>query len=163
VRPPSHLVQWGDDMRNQALVVVGAAVLTAAVIVVVALVAFNTGTKHPAGPAARPGTSTSPSTSPSTGAPAGPPAPTVTVTKRQAPPPSDVAPPRPQYAGGDEAFLEMIAADGITAPDGWALEAGRKTCGQSYDEAYRYLTDGGLYDHHVQTFLDDWSATHDGC
>jgi hypothetical protein len=143
-------------MRNQALVVVGAAVLTAGVIVVVALVAFNTGTKHPAGPAAgRPSTGTSSSTSP--------PAPTTTVTKHQAPPPSDVAPPRPQYGGDDEQFLELIAADGIKAPDGWAIEAGRKTCGQSYDEAYRYLTDGGLYGYHVQTFLDDWTATHGGC
>jgi hypothetical protein len=78
-------------------------------------------------------------------------------------PPRDPAPPRPRYGGGDEAFLEMIEADGIKAPDSWAIKAGRATCGQSYDEAYQCLTDGGLYDYHVQTFLDDWSATHAGC
>jgi hypothetical protein len=148
-------------MRNQALVVVGAALLTAAVIVVVAFVAFNTGTKHPAGPAAgRPTASTSTSTN--TGAPAGSPAPTVTVTKHQAAPSGNVAPPRPQYGGDDEEFLAMIAADGIKAPDDWAIQAGRKTCGESYGDAYRYLTDGGIYGYHVQTFLDDWTAAHGG-
>lgn len=151
-------------MRNQALVVVGAAVLTAAVIVVVALVAFNTGTNHPAGPAAgRPGAGTSSSTGPGTGSPPGPPAPTVTVTKHRAAPSGPVAPPRPQQGGDDEQFLSLIAADGIKAPDDWAIQAGRKTCGQSYDDAYRYLTDGGIYGYHVQTFLDDWAATHSGC
>ena len=145
---------------NQALVVVGAALITAAVIVVVAFVAFDTGTKHPAGPAAaRP----SASSSSSTGTPAGRPAPTVTVTKHQAAPPGNPAPPRPQSGGDDEEFLAMIATDGIKAPDDWAIQAGRKTCGQSYDDAYRYLTDGGIYGYHVQTFLDDWTTTHGGC
>ena len=141
-------------MRNQALVVVGAALITAAVIVVVAFVAFDTGTKHPGGPAAvHPSTSSSPGTG----------APTVTVTRQPSAPPGNPAPPRPQYGGDDEQFLAMIAADGIKAPDGWAIEAGRKTCGQSYDYAYRYLTGGGLYGYHVQTFLDDWTVTHGGC
>jgi hypothetical protein len=126
-------------MRNQALVVVGAALLTAAVIVVVALVAFNTGTNHPAGP----------------------PAPTVTVTSHKAAPSGQSAPPR--QSGDDEAFLATIAADGIKAPDDWAIQAGHKTCGESYNDAYRYLTDGGIYGYHVQTFLDDWAATHPGC
>ena len=153
----------GDNMRtNQALVVVGAALLTAAVIVVVALLAFNTGTKNPAGPAAgRPAPTTSTSTSTST-APASPPAPTVTVTRHQAPPATHAAPPPPQISSEDEEFLELIAADGIKAPDDWAIKAGHKTCGQSYDDAYRYLTDGGLHGDHVQTFLDDWTIAHGG-
>jgi hypothetical protein len=143
----------GEDMRNQALGVAVVAVLVTAVVVVVALVAFNTGTNHPAGPAARPGS----------GAPARPTPSTTTVTKHEAPPADTEAPPRPQYGGDDQEFLAMIADDGIRAPDDWAIEAGRKTCGRSYDYAYNYLTDGGIYGYHVQTFLDDWKITHPGC
>jgi hypothetical protein len=146
-------------MRNQALVVAGVAALAAAAVIVVALVAFNTGTNHPAGQVAQPSSSTSASPHPS--APTKP-APTVTVTKRQKAPPHTAVAPQPQTGGDDEDFLAMIAADGIKAPDDWAIEAGRKTCGRDYDYAYRYLTDGGVYGYHVQTFLDDWTITHGG-
>ena len=128
-------------------------------VVVVALVAFNTGSHHPAGPAAQSSASAKPN-------------PTSTTTVRQPPPstvtthenpPSTVVAPQPQYGGDDEEFLSMIAADGIKAPDGWAIQAGRATCGRSYDYSFNYLTDGGIHSNHVQTFLDDWSATHAGC
>ncbi|TDC68561.1 hypothetical protein E1200_11195 [Actinomadura sp. GC306] len=88
------------------------------------------------------------------------PRPTVTVTE-----PGTVIPEEPDWSdqsAADAEFLALIAADGITAPDDWALEAGRATCGQDYASAREYLTDGGLYDYHVQTFLDDWEATHGG-
>ncbi|TDB94002.1 hypothetical protein [Actinomadura sp. 7K534] len=86
------------------------------------------------------------------------PRPTVTVTE-----PRTAVPGQPGEAAADANFLELIAADGIVAPDDWAIEAGRATCGQDYASARDYLTDGGLYDHHVQTFLDDWTITHGGC
>ncbi|MGP4028805.1 DUF732 domain-containing protein [Actinomadura sp. 3N407] len=86
------------------------------------------------------------------------PRPTVTVTE-----PRTVAPEQPGYGAADANFLALIAADGITAPDDWAIEAGRATCGMDYASAREYLTDGGLYDHHVQAFLDAWVITHGGC
>jgi hypothetical protein len=89
------------------------------------------------------------------------PRPTVTVTEPRTAVPDP--PDRPDQAAADVNFLALIAADGIVAPDDWAIEAGRATCGQDYASAREYLTDGGLYDHHVQTFLDDWMITHGGC
>lgn len=59
--------------------------------------------------------------------------------------------------------LAAIARHGIKAPDSWAIGAGRDTCGTSYGYAASYLIDGGIYSYHVQTFLDDWTATHGGC
>ena len=88
------------------------------------------------------------------------PRPVVTVTKHETVP-RVVMPPR--YGSTDEQFLAAIARDGISAPDGWAIDAGRATCGTGYDYAYQYLTDGGIYSHHVQTFLDDWIDAHGGC
>jgi hypothetical protein len=144
-------------MRKQTLVVAGVGLVAAAVIAVVALVAFNTGANHSVDPVAQ----TSPtarSASPATTAPR--PAPTVTVTKRKTV--SDRAVPQ-QYNGADEEFLAALARDGIKAPDDWAIEAGRVTCGASDTFAKDYLTDGGIYSYHVQTFLDDWIITHGGC
>lgn len=86
------------------------------------------------------------------------PRPTVTVTEPRDPPPE-----QPGHSSADANFLALIAADGITAPDDWAIEAGRATCGMDYASAREYLTDGGLYEHHVQVFLDDWVITHGGC
>ncbi|WP_433472113.1 hypothetical protein ACQPZP_24825 [Spirillospora sp. CA-142024] len=90
---------------------------------------------------------------------------TVTVTEprtEQAPAPAP-APQAPDQSDADADFLALIAAEGIKAPDDWAIKAGRATCGEDYDTAYSYLTDGGLYGYHVQTFLDDWTITHGGC
>jgi hypothetical protein len=149
-------------MRNQIVVVASAALATAVVIGVIVVVAFNMGESRTVQTVAQ----TSPAvTAPATTkAPAKPrPKVTVTVTKHRAVPDRAVAPPQPNYASEDDAFLTAIAVDGIKAPDDWALEAGRLTCGTSYDYAYNYLTDGGLYSYHVQTFLDDWINTHGGC
>jgi hypothetical protein len=145
-------------MRNQAVVVAGAALVTAAVIAVVAFVAFNTGARHRASPDAQ----TSPTARPAaTATTTAQPAPTVTVTKRKTAP--DRVAPQPYYYGDDEEFLATIARDGIRAPDDWAIKAGRATCGADDTFARNYLTDGGIYSYHVQTFLDDWIMTHGGC
>ncbi|NKZ05206.1 hypothetical protein HGB48_15840 [Actinomadura latina] len=146
------------------IVIVAAAALIAAVVAVAGAVAFiklNPGESHDAGRAAN-HTSAPPAQSPAQKQAPREPRPTVTVT----PPPRTVPPrpaPPPAYGDADANFLAMIAADGITAPDGWAIEAGNATCGEDYGTARGYLTDGGLYDYHVQTFLDDWTITHDGC
>jgi hypothetical protein len=146
-------------MRNQTVVVASAALATAVVIGVIALVAFNTGKRHTVSSVAR----ASPTATAAPTAPAKPrPAPTVTVTKHKSEP-SRVVAPQPNYGSDDEEFLNLIAADGIKAPDDWAIKAGHATCGTSYADADAYLTDGGIYSHHVQTFLDDWTATHGGC
>ncbi|TDC76870.1 hypothetical protein [Actinomadura sp. 7K507] len=147
-------------MRQITIVV--AAALLAAVVACAGAIAFmrlgpgesrdagrvaETRTSAPSGQEREPGQEQAPE-----------PRPTVTVTE-----PRTVVPDEPGRSAADADFLAMIAADGITAPDGWAIEAGRATCGQDYASAREYLTDGGLYDHHVQTFLDDWMITHGGC
>ncbi|MFD0690001.1 DUF732 domain-containing protein [Actinomadura fibrosa] len=145
------------------IIVVAVAAVTSAVVAGgggAAFVALSSEESSAAGEAAE----SSPAAEPS--APAEP-RPTVTVTKKPGPVRTTViVPPRQRYygyGGADERFLAAIAADGIKAPDDWAVEAGRETCGASYDYAYNYLTDGGLYSYHVQTFLDDWTSTHGGC
>ncbi|TDD83482.1 DUF732 domain-containing protein [Actinomadura rubrisoli] len=72
-------------------------------------------------------------------------------------------PPPPRLTAADQRFLDVLDSDGISAPDEWAIEAGRYTCGIDYSSAYRYLTDGGLHGHHVRAFLNEWRNTHAGC
>ncbi len=154
-------------MRKQALIVSGAVIAAAlAVGFVAALLVFKgelnkSATQVRFSEVPQAATST-PTAAPTSAAPT--PTPTVTVTKRSAPKTYYVPRYEPRYYyGDDEAFLQQIASDGIKAPDDWAIEAGQKTCGTSYSYAYNYLTDGGLYGYHVQTFLDDWIETHGGC
>lgn len=145
------------------IMLVAAAALIAAVLACAGAVAFiklNPGDSQDAGRVAETGTS-APASTPTQKQPA--PRPTVTITEhRTVRPPQPPAEP-PATGDADENFLAMIAADGIRAPDDWAIEAGNATCGEDYESAREYLTDGGLYDHHVQTFLDDWIITHGGC
>lgn len=145
-------------MRNQT-VVVAATVVVVAVIAGAAAVVVAFGRTHQienvkgAAPLSTPVTSS-----------AAQPTPTVTVTKRKVVRETvEVPAPAPRYRGGDAEFLAMIARDGIKAPDGWAIEAGRETCGTGNSYAYDYLTDGGIYGYHVQTFIDDWTSSHGGC
>jgi hypothetical protein len=147
---------------NTRNIVVAFAALAAAMVIggAIAFVAFNTGTFRTADTVAK----LSPSATGSA------PRPTVTVTKHKTErktvrPTVTVAPPGDSgdYSSDDELFLDLIAQDGIKAPDDWAIEAGRATCGKSYSYAYNYLTEGGLYSHHVQAFLDEWIAAHGGC
>ncbi|MFB4301282.1 DUF732 domain-containing protein [Actinomadura sp. NTSP31] len=142
--------------------VVAAVATVAAVIVivagVVAYVAVNNGGSHTAGRAAH----SAPAATPSASHKAAKPRPTVTVT-RPAPQHTTVVPPPAPTSDEDANFLALIASDGIKAPDDWAINAGHVTCGEDYSTAYAYLTDGGIYPYHVQTFLDDWTATHTGC
>ncbi|MDL4818372.1 DUF732 domain-containing protein [Actinomadura opuntiae] len=139
--------------------VVAAVATVAAVIVivagVVAFVALSNDNSHTAGRAAHSAPAATPSTSHK-------PRPTVTVT-RPAPQHTVVVPPPTPTSDEDANFLALIASDGIKAPDDWAINAGHVTCGEDYATAYAYLTDGGIYPYHVQTFLDDWTTTHDGC
>jgi hypothetical protein len=143
-------------MQNKTVVAIGAAAMVAVVIGFVAVfMAIGAGANRAAAPVAQ------------TSQPAAPtstrtirPQPIVTVTKHETVP-RIVMPPR--YGSAEEEFLAAIARDGISAPDDWAIDAGRTTCGTSYDYAYRYLTDGGIYSYHVQTFLDDWIGAHGGC
>ncbi|NVI91729.1 hypothetical protein [Actinomadura sp. BRA 177] len=140
-------------------IIVAAVALIAAVVAVAGAITFiklDSGESHDAGRAAN-HTSAPPAQTPAQKQAPPAPRPTVTITR----PPQNAAP--PAYGDADANFLAMIAADGITAPDGWAIEAGNATCGQDYASARGYLTDGGLYDYHVQTFLDDWTLTHGGC
>ncbi|MEO3829195.1 DUF732 domain-containing protein [Actinomadura sp. B10D3] len=146
------------------IMLVAAAALTAAILVVAGTVAYfrlNPDDSRDAGRVADPGTS-APANTPTQEQRPTAPRPTVTITEDRTLRPQPPAEP-PATAGADEAFLAMIAADGITAPDDWAIEAGNATCGEDYEDAREYLTDGGLYEHHVQTFLDDWMITHGGC
>ncbi|TDD66165.1 hypothetical protein E1293_39520 [Actinomadura darangshiensis] len=146
------------------IMIVAVAALAAAVLACAGAIAFiklNPGESHDAGNVAQTHSSApaAPSGTPAQKqAPA--PRPTVTVTEPRTVQPE---PQTPDYGDADGNFLSMIAADGIKAPDDWAIEAGNATCGEDYDSAYRYLTDGGIYDYHVQTFLDDWTITHGGC
>ncbi|MCP9948036.1 DUF732 domain-containing protein [Actinomadura madurae] len=146
------------------IMLVAAAALTAAVLVLGGAVAFfklNPDDSRDAGRVAETGTS-APANTPTQEQERTAPRPTVTITEHRTVRPQPPAEP-PVTGDADENFLAMIAADGITAPDDWAIEAGNATCGQDYESAREYLTDGGLYDHHVQTFLDDWMITHGGC
>lgn len=147
-------------MRKHIVVAISAALVAVTAIgCMIAFVAFSAGTRHKVSPVAQ--------ASPVAGSPptttAKPrPVVTVTITKRvtvRRP----IDPPPRYYGTDDEQFLSAIAGDGIKAPDDWAIEAGRKTCGTGYGYAFGYLTDGGLYGYHVQTFLDDWITTHQGC
>jgi hypothetical protein len=144
-------------MQNKTVVVTGAATMAVLVAGFLAVfVAISAGSNRPVAPVAQ--TSQAAASSPTKKTK---PRPIVTVTKHEIAPRPVV---RPRYYGGaDEEFLGAIARDGISAPDGWAIDAGRTTCGTSYDYAYQYLTDGGIYSYHVQTFLDDWLSTHGGC
>lgn len=156
--PPYHLFTE-DDMRNQSIVGVSAALVVATAIGCAgALLAFNLGARGAVDPASATGQGIAPATS----TPKPRPSATVTVTQRVIERRTVVEAPQNHY-GADAEFLSAIARHGIKAPDGWAIEAGRTTCGTSYGYAYNYLTDGGLYGYHVQTFLDDWTATHQGC
>ncbi|MBO2447083.1 hypothetical protein J4573_08280 [Actinomadura barringtoniae] len=147
-------------MRNQT-VVVAATVVVVAVVAGAAAVVVAFGRTHQAVAANAPGSLPTPMTLATT--PAQPtPTPTVTVTKRKVVR-ETVEAPAPRYRGGDSEFLSMIARDGIRAPDDWAIEAGRETCGTGYSYSYDYLTDGGIYGYHVQTFIDDWISAHGGC
>jgi hypothetical protein len=144
-------------MQNKTVVVIGAATMAILVLGFVAVfMAISAGADHTVTPVAQ--TSQSAAPSPTKKAK---PRPRVTVTKHEIVPRTVV---RPQYYGSsDEEFLAAIARDGISAPDDWAIDAGRTTCGTGYDYAYQYLTDGGIYSYHVQTFLDDWISAHGGC
>jgi len=145
-------------MHNKTLITLGATAMAIVVAGFVAVfIAISAGTDHTVTPVAQ---TSLPVASSSSKKPAKP-RPVVTVTKHETVP-RYVAPQR-YYGGADEEFLAAIARDGITAPDGWAIDAGRATCGTSSDYAYRYLTDGGIYSYHVQTFLDDWLSAHGGC
>ncbi|WP_242889947.1 hypothetical protein [Actinomadura litoris] len=153
-------------MSRNTIIVVAVAAVTATVAAgggAAAVVMLDPGGAHRAGAVAR---TASPDPT-GADAPAEPePTPTVTVTKPKVVRKTVVVPqPRSggSFGGADQRFLDAIAGDGIKAPDGWAIEAGNATCGAGYDYAYRYLTDGGLYGYHVQTFLDDWTLTHGGC
>jgi hypothetical protein len=146
-----------DYMQNKTVVVILAATMAVVVIGFVAVfMAISAGADHTVAPVAQ--TSQAAAPSPTKTAK---PRPRVTVTKHEIAPRTVV---RPRYYGSsDEEFLAAIARDGISAPDGWAIDAGRTTCGTGYDYAYQYLTDGGIYSYHVQTFLDDWLSAHGGC
>jgi hypothetical protein len=142
-------------------VVAAVATVVAVIVVVAGVVAFaalNNGDSHTAGRVAQSRPAATPSTSYKPPAPR----PTVTVT-RPAPQHTVVVPPPVPRNGEDASFLSLIAADGIKAPADWAIKAGHATCGEDYSTAYAYLTEGGIYPYHVQTFLDDWAATHTGC
>ncbi|MFG2088646.1 MULTISPECIES: DUF732 domain-containing protein [unclassified Spirillospora] len=143
------------------IIIVAAAALIAAVLAIAGAVAFmelNPGETRDAGRVGETRTSAPPAQEPEQRRAPPETRPTVTVTE-----PRNPAPAQPDHGSADANFLALIAADGITAPDGWAIEAGRATCGLDYASARGYLTDGGLYDHHVQVFLDDWMITHGGC
>jgi hypothetical protein len=143
-------------MQNKTVIALGAAIMVPIVIGFVAVfVAVGIGVDRAAAPVAQ---TSHPAAPPSTKTVK--PRPVVTVTKHETVP-RIVMPPR--YGSSDEQFLAAIARDGISAPGDWAIDAGRTTCGTGYDYAYRYLTDGGIYAYHVQTFLDDWTSTHGGC
>jgi hypothetical protein len=151
-------------MRKQTLIASGAGIAAALALgFVAALLVFRGELKSMADPVSQvrlsrvPQAADTPAAKPTSASPS--PRPTVTVTKRIVPRTVYV----PRYYGDDEAFLEAIAGDGIKAPDSWAIEAGQETCGTSYSYAYQYLTDGGLYGYHVQTFMNDWIMTHGGC
>jgi hypothetical protein len=143
-------------MQNKTVVALSAAatvaVVSGFVAVFIAIGAMGDRTAAPVAQTSRPAAPSSTRTTR--------PRPTVTVTKHETVP-RNILPPR--YGGADEQFLVAIARDGISAPGDWAIDAGRTTCGTGYDYAYGYLTDGGIYGYHVQTFLDDWTSTHDGC
>jgi hypothetical protein len=144
-------------MQNKTVVSLGAAAMVAVVIAFVAVfVAIGAGGDRMVAPVAQTSQSAAPSATKTIK-----PRPVVTVTKHETVPRIVHLPPR--YVSADEEFLAAIARDGISAPDGWAIDAGRTTCGTGYDYAYRYLTDGGIYGYHVQAFLDDWTSTHGGC
>jgi hypothetical protein len=144
-------------MQNKTVVSLGAAAMVAVVIAFVAVfVAIGAGADRTVAPVAQTSQSAAPSATKTIK-----PRPVVTVTKHETVPRIVHLPPR--YVSADEEFLAAIAGDGISAPDGWAIDAGRTTCGTGYDYAYRYLTDGGIYSYHVQAFLDDWTSTHGGC
>ncbi|GAA2147195.1 hypothetical protein GCM10009727_49170 [Actinomadura napierensis] len=148
-------------MRSQSMVIAGAALTVTLAIggaaAFVGFVAARNGT--PAVEAKSSNAAAAESTTETAS-----PQPTVTVTKkiRKTVAPAPAPAPR-YYYGADAAFLSAIAGDGIVAPSDWAVEAGRETCGASYSYAYGYLTDGGIYGYHVQTFLDDWASAHGGC
>jgi ABC-type Fe3+-hydroxamate transport system substrate-binding protein len=144
-------------MQNKTVVALGAAAMVAVVIAFVAVfMAIGAGANRTVAPAAQTSQAAAPSATKTIK-----PRPVVTVTKHETVPRIVHLPPR--YVSADEEFLAAIAGDGISAPDDWAIDAGRTTCGSGYDYAYRYLTDGGIYGYHVQTFLDDWTSTHGGC
>jgi hypothetical protein len=151
------------------IMIVAVAALAAAILAcggAIAFIKLNPDDAHDAGRVAQTHNSAPPQTRAPNQAPA--PQPTVTVTQpRVVPKTVQPQPPPPSGQGAqgdaDAQFLALIAADGIKAPDGWAIEAGNATCGEDYESARGYLTDGGLYDYHVQTFLDDWTVTHGGC
>jgi ABC-type Fe3+-hydroxamate transport system substrate-binding protein len=146
-----------DDMQNKTVVALGAAATVAVVIGFLAvIVAIGAGANRTVTPVAQTSQSVAPSATRTIK-----PRPVVTVTKHETVPRIVHLPPR--YVSADGEFLAAIAQDGISAPDDWAIDAGRTTCGTSYDYAYRYLTDGGIYSYHVQTFLDDWTSAHGGC
>jgi hypothetical protein len=145
-------------MRNQVIVVAAAAVVVAVVAGTATVVVALQRTRQN-GPA----TEQRPVSLPSPMVSSAQPTPTVTVTRRKIVRETVEAPAPRNYYGSDGEFLALIARDGIRAPDDWAIEAGRETCGTSYAYAYGYLTDGGIYSYHVQTFVDDWSSTHSGC
>lgn len=89
------------------------------------------------------------------------PAPTTSVT-------ITVTPDLPTPMTPDQVFLETLAEDGIQAPDNWALQAGRITCGglwgaDLHGSAYEYLTSGGIHPEHVDAFLEAWADTHSEC
>jgi hypothetical protein len=147
-------------MQNKTVVVIGAATMAVVVLGFVAVfMAISAGADRrvaPVAPVAQTNQAAAPSPTKTTK-----PRPRVTVTRHEIVPRTVV---RPRYYGSsDEEFLGAIARDGISAPDDWAIDAGRTTCGTGYDYAYQYLTDGGIYSYHVQTFLDDWLSTHGGC
>jgi hypothetical protein len=144
------------------VIIVAAAALAAAVLAcggAIAFIKLNPGESRDAGRGAQ-SHSSAPARSGTPGQTEAP-RPTATVTESTT---ERVPTPQvPDYSDADSNFLSLIAADGIKAPADWAIEAGRATCGEDYDSAYRYLTDGGIYSYHVQTFLEDWTITHGGC
>lgn len=61
-------------------------------------------------------------------------------------------------ADADSAFLAMIHSAGIIAPDGQAIEVGRRIAsldrsGASYDTMYNAVRSFGVYDYHVDAFI----------
>ncbi|WP_433461670.1 DUF732 domain-containing protein [Spirillospora sp. CA-128828] len=152
------------------IIIVAAAALAAAVVACAGAIAFiklDPGESHDAGRVAQSHSSAPPQSHSSAPARSGTPghreAPRSTVTVTEPRTERAPAPQVPDQGDADANFLSLIAAEGIKAPDDWAIKAGHATCGEDYDTAYRYLTDGGLYGYHVQTFLDDWTITHGGC
>ncbi|XRQ14446.1 hypothetical protein ACN3XK_27305 [Actinomadura welshii] len=144
---------------RQLIAVLAAALIAAALAVAGTVVFTDRGPERDAARVAETRTSAPPEPSaPDDRSGAAEPRPTVTVTE-----PGPAVPEQPDLGAADADFVALIAAHGIVAPDGWAVEAGRATCGQDYASAREYLTDGGLYEYHVQTFLDDWMITHGGC